>query len=61
LTNTALEPYAQGVSCIVCHTAARLPIQGKFCQLNGEPKNCADFSFLMDNAKFSEPIPVKTP
>jgi len=61
LTNTALEPYAQGVSCIVCHTAARLPIQGKFCKLNGEPKNCADFSFLMGHAKFSEPIPVKTP
>ena len=51
LTNVALEPYAQGVSCIVCHTTARLPIPGKFCQLNGDSKNCADFSFLMDNAR----------
>ena len=59
LTNVALEPYAQGVSCIICHTSARLSVQGNFCQLNGDPKNCADFSFLMDKAKSSEQIPVK--
>lgn len=59
LTNVALEPYAQGVSCIVCHTAARLPIPGKFCQLNGDAKNCADFSFLMDNARSSRQIPIQ--
>ncbi|MBE9229208.1 hypothetical protein IQ264_27775 [Phormidium sp. LEGE 05292] len=54
LTNVALEPYAQGVSCIVCHTSAHLPIKDNICQLNGDPKNCADFSFLMDNAEFSQ-------
>lgn len=55
LVNTALEPYAQGVSCIVCHTSAHLSGQGNFCQLNIDNKidnkNCADFSFLMDNAQ----------
>lgn len=56
LTNTSLEPYAQGVSCIVCHTAAHLPGQGSSCKLNGNPKNCADFSFLMDNAQFRKQI-----
>ncbi|HEY9853365.1 MAG TPA: hypothetical protein V6D28_28085 [Leptolyngbyaceae cyanobacterium] len=73
LTNVALEPYAQGVSCIVCHTSAHLPIKDNVCQLNGDskncednvcrlngdPKNCADFSFLMDNAEFSQEIPIK--
>jgi hypothetical protein len=58
LTNVAMEPYAQGVSCIVCHTSARQSVEGD-CQLNGNAKNCADFSFLMDNAKSSAPIPVK--
>ncbi len=73
LTNVALEPYAQGVSCIVCHTSAHLPIKDNFCQLNGDskncednvcrlngdPKKCADFSFLMDNAEFSQQTLVK--
>lgn len=59
LTNVALEPYAQGVSCIVCHTSARLPVKDSFCKLNGDPRNCADFSFLMDNAKSSGQISVE--
>ncbi|MGB3205045.1 MAG: hypothetical protein WBB28_08660 [Crinalium sp.] len=54
LTNVALEPYAQGVSCIVCHTSARLSVKGNFCELNSDTRNCADFSFLMDNAKSSK-------
>ncbi|MFB2916922.1 hypothetical protein [Aerosakkonema funiforme] len=58
LTNVALEPYAQGVSCIVCHTSARLWKTGDFCELNKDPRNCADFSFLMDNAKSSKQITI---
>ncbi|MEC4892490.1 MAG: hypothetical protein SAL07_01405 [Oscillatoria sp. PMC 1051.18] len=64
LTNTALEPYVQGVSCIVCHTSAHLPGQGNFCELmvqQGEEdkiKACADFSFLMDNAQFGKQTAV---
>lgn len=60
LTNIAIEPYAQGVSCIVCHTSARLPGTGSSCQLmteEGEQSKitaCADFSFLMDNARSSK-------
>lgn len=60
LTNVALEPYAQRVSCIVCHTSASLPGKKSFCELmakEGETnkiKACADFSFLMDNAHFSQ-------
>lgn len=59
LTNTALESYAQGVSCILCHTSARLPGNGNICQLMVKKdeldkiKACADFSFLMNNAQFS--------
>ena len=59
LTNTALESYAQGVSCILCHTSARLPGNGSICQLMVKKdeldkiKACADFSFLMDKAQFS--------
>ncbi len=58
LTNVALEPYAQGVSCIVCHTSAHLPGKDKSCELNAEVKMkaCADFSFLMDNAQFIEQL-----
>ncbi|NES96103.1 MAG: hypothetical protein F6K32_12895, partial [Desertifilum sp. SIO1I2] len=60
LTNVALEPYAQRVSCIVCHTAARLPGKDKACQLNESNVNCADFSFLMDNAQFSQPVSIQS-
>lgn len=62
LTNTALEPYAQGVSCILCHTSARLPGSRNICQLmvkqdeTDKIKACADFSFLMDNAQFSQQV-----
>lgn len=60
LTNVALEPYAQGVSCIICHTSASLPGEGSSCQLMARQdekdkiKACADFSFLMDNAQSSQ-------
>lgn len=60
LTNVALEPYAQGVSCIICHTSASLPGKGSSCQLMARQdekdkiKACADFSFLIDNAQPSQ-------
>ncbi|HBL14638.1 MAG TPA: hypothetical protein DD379_25260 [Cyanobacteria bacterium UBA11162] len=44
LENMAMEPYIQGVSCIVCHTSAHLKDDNKATIK-------ADFSFLMDNAK----------
>ncbi len=73
LINVSLEPYAQGVSCIVCHTSAHLPGLGNFCELNVKDKEdnntmcrrvpktnaCADFSFLMKNAQFSQPSAFK--
>ncbi|MEC4892492.1 MAG: hypothetical protein SAL07_01415 [Oscillatoria sp. PMC 1051.18] len=71
LINVALEPYAQGVSCIVCHTSAHLPGLGNSCELSvkdnvndredsqkicriDKTQSCADFSFLMKKAQFSQ-------
>lgn len=54
LTTVSIEPYVQQVSCIVCHTAAQLPgKQVKECNLSlsASKRGCADFSFLLDNAK----------
>ena len=42
LANVTLEPYIQKVSCIACHTSARLPNNSR-----------ADFSFLMDDLQSS--------
>ncbi|MDB9509934.1 hypothetical protein PN499_01775 [Kamptonema animale CS-326] len=65
LTNVTLEPYVKRVTCIVCHTSARLPGEDNSCQFINAQVNtgqlnakintgCADFSFLIDNAKPSQ-------
>ena len=54
LANVTVEPYVQKVSCIVCHTSAQLPGDNNSCQLNADNKACADFSFLMNNAKLKK-------
>lgn len=54
LTIVSLEPYTQKVSCIVCHTVARLPVE-KVERCNIHPfaskRGCADFSFILGDAK----------
>ena len=49
LANVVLEAYAQNISCITCHTSASLQPH-KSCK-NDAPEDCADFSFLIDNAQ----------
>jgi len=64
LTNVTLEPYVKRVTCIVCHTSARLPGEDNSCQFSAKVNKgqsnakintgCADFSFLIDNAQPSQ-------